>query len=81
MDNVRGALAKVGIRVPVYDAADAPEAKTFGWKKRPSLTVYRLLVSATALVFGTTKAYLSYAGKDAASKGIEWVYGSIISLL
>jgi hypothetical protein len=81
MDTARDACAKVGIRVPAYDTTEKPEPRSFGWKKRPSVTGYRLLVSSTALAFGTTKAYLSYTGSNAASKGVEWFYGSLISLL
>ena len=81
MDALRDACLKAGIVIPIYDTTDKFEARSFGWKKRPSITGYRLLVSVIALSFGTTKAYLSYTGNEAGSKGVEWAYGSIFSLL
>jgi hypothetical protein len=49
-------------------------------KDRPFITGYRVLVSAMAVSFGTAKAYLSYRGKEAAPKAVEWAYGAVVSL-
>ncbi|KAH9481040.1 hypothetical protein JR316_0005559 [Psilocybe cubensis] len=45
------------------------------YSKYPPVTLYRLLVSFTAVSFGMTKAYLSYAGLNIAATWTDWLLG------
>ena len=49
--------------------------------KRPPITGYRILVTASAISFGMTKAALSYRGFETVPTTIEWIYGVVVTLL
>jgi hypothetical protein len=46
-----------------------------------TMTAYRLLVTVSAICFGTTKAYLSLRGETTVRKALEWVYSAVVSLV
>ena len=75
MDGVRA----LGIPIPMYDTEERPTDLLLK-PKQPSVTGYRILVSASAVSFGMTKAFLSYRGLDTAPTTVEWVYGVMITV-
>ena len=81
LDAARKYFETSGTRFPLYKCTQQ-FCQGCGpvWKNRPLITGYRLLVSATAISFGTVKIYISYRGEITAPKVVEWVYGAFVSL-
>ena len=47
---------------------------------KPLVTGYRLLVSLLTLIFGMSKAVLSYQGQSTAPTTVDWVFGVLVTL-
>ena len=75
MDGIRA----LGLPILVYDTEER-SMELLLKPRQPSITGYRILVSASAVSFGITKAFLSYQGLDTAPTTVEWVYGVLITV-
>ncbi|RXW15809.1 hypothetical protein EST38_g10044 [Candolleomyces aberdarensis] len=80
MDCVRAVFRRVGIKIPQYNTEER-NLDFWNERKHPPVTGYRILVTATSVVFGVIKAALSYCGQDTAPTTVEWVYGTVITVL
>ncbi|TEB27242.1 hypothetical protein FA13DRAFT_946534 [Coprinellus micaceus] len=65
----------------LFDARHGGGVRPRLYGGHPTLTGYRLLVTTTAVVFGSTKAVLAYLGYTTAPRAIEWVYGVAVSMV
>ncbi|KAJ2918705.1 hypothetical protein MD484_g1681, partial [Candolleomyces efflorescens] len=80
MDGARKVLQFVGMKVPKNVNGDALRLDPLVKRKHPPATRYRVLVSASTLTCGISKAVLSYRGQDTAATTVEWIYGVVIIL-
>ncbi|KAF8164536.1 hypothetical protein BJ912DRAFT_256283 [Pholiota molesta] len=64
----------LSIPKPVYQSEERTHIQHY-----PSITGYRLLVSATVIVFGVMKMIFSYMGQNTAVNAVDWVFAVIIS--
>ena len=79
VDKVVVAFSNDNDYIPVYNPAEDDDA-TFIRPRSPTMTPYRLLVTLSAICFGTTKAYLSFRGGIAGPRALEWVFSAVVSL-
>ncbi|RXW12048.1 hypothetical protein EST38_g13806 [Candolleomyces aberdarensis] len=79
MNGVRKLFRSVGIKIPRYNT-EAPNLEFLIKPKHPPITGYRILVTASAIIFGMTKAVCSYIGLETAPSTVEWLYGVAITL-
>jgi len=47
---------------------------------KPLITGYRLLVTLLTIIFGMSKAILSYRSQSAAPTTLDWVFGVVVTL-
>jgi polyferredoxin len=48
---------------------------------RPKLTLHHIIIVGFALIFGGSKAWLSYKGLSTAPTTLDWLYGVLFFLL
>jgi hypothetical protein len=80
MEGVRTLFRRFRLNIPQYDT----EERTLGLlikPKRPPVTGYRIIVTVAAILFGMTKATLSYGGQQTAPTTIEWAYGVVVTVM
>ncbi|PPR05576.1 hypothetical protein CVT24_002787 [Panaeolus cyanescens] len=69
-------LKQFGAKVPEYSTSE--EVVWTPYYMRTVVTNYRLLVSATVLVFGTLKAVLSFLDRSDGATTVDWIFGVIV---
>ncbi|RXW15815.1 hypothetical protein EST38_g10038 [Candolleomyces aberdarensis] len=80
MDGVRTLFRPFGIKIPQYET----EERTLDLlikPKHPPVTGYRIIVTAAAILFGMTKAMLSYRGEQTGPMTVEWAYGIVVTVI
>ncbi|KAJ2934397.1 hypothetical protein H1R20_g2702, partial [Candolleomyces eurysporus] len=80
MDGVRKLFRNhLGINIPQYDTEERDLDSLFKPKTLP-ITGYRIIVTASAISFGMTKAALAYRGFEPAPITVEWIYAVVVTL-
>ncbi|KIK00152.1 hypothetical protein K443DRAFT_679419 [Laccaria amethystina LaAM-08-1] len=59
------------------DEVDLPAG--FHLSRRPPITGYRIVVTASVLLFGLAKAMLGYLGCSVAANTVDWIYGVVVT--
>ncbi|RXW15582.1 hypothetical protein EST38_g10277 [Candolleomyces aberdarensis] len=80
MDGVRNLLRDhLGINIPQYDTEERDLELLLKPETLP-MTGYRIIVTASAISFGITKAALAYHGFESAPTTVEWIYAIVVTL-
>ncbi|KAH6907465.1 hypothetical protein BKA70DRAFT_356835 [Coprinopsis sp. MPI-PUGE-AT-0042] len=69
---------KLSFRPPVYETRETT-AELLVTPRHPPITLYRLLVTFTALRFGLLKAAFSYLGKTTEPTTLDWLLGVVVT--
>ncbi|KAJ2933426.1 hypothetical protein H1R20_g3676, partial [Candolleomyces eurysporus] len=80
MNGVRTLFRPFGIKIPQYET-DERTLDLLIKPKHPPVTGYRIIVTAAAILFGMTKAMLSYRGEQTGPMTVEWAYGIVVTVI
>ncbi|KAF4613965.1 hypothetical protein D9613_007972 [Agrocybe pediades] len=79
MEFVWSLFSRFGYRRPLYSSEEKELVPEKG--EGPPVTLYRLMVSFSALSFGIAKATLSYHGRSTSANWVDWALGAFFSSL